>query len=95
MSDRFRMLIGDIFRLPKGPAVTGYIFSGRVCIGDSLTLVGLRGDFPVRVVAIERFRASLQEAEASDKPVALTLGGVEPDDIHNRDFLVGNLPRPA
>ena len=94
MSNKFRMLVGNIYRLPAGPVVTGYIDSGRVRVGDSLTLVGAQGDFPVRVVAIEKFRESLEEAQPSDEPVGITLAGVEPDQIQNRDLLVSDGAAP-
>lgn len=95
MSDRFRMLVANIYRLPRGPTVTGYIDSGRVRVGDSLTLVGAQGEFPVRVVAIESFRESLEEAQRSDKPVGITLAGIEPDQIQNRDLLVSDAMKPT
>jgi translation elongation factor EF-Tu-like GTPase len=63
MSNGFRMLVANIYRLPGGPTVTGYIDSGCVRVGDSLTLVGAHGEFRVEVVAIQRFRESLEEAE--------------------------------
>jgi elongation factor Tu len=92
VSGRFKMLIENIYSLREGTAVSGYIDNGIVRIGDSLTLVGMLGDFSVRVVAIEKFQASLEQAEQSTlEPVGITLTGVEPDDVRSRDLLVSNV----
>ncbi len=88
------MLVGNIYSLPNGPAVTGVIQTGTVRVGDSLTLVGATGSHLVRVVFIQRFQQALDIAQAGPDPIGLTLSGVERDQIKNRDLLIGNENRP-
>jgi elongation factor Tu len=94
MADEFKMLIANVYSLPDGPAVTGRIDAGRVRVGDRLKLLGVHGDFVVRVTLIQRFRESLEEASAGPEPVGISLGGVDKDQIQNRDLLVGNSELP-
>ena len=88
MSTKFRMLIANIYSLPSGPAVSGRIESGGVRVGDDLVVVGALGRIPVRVTFIQKFHEALSEAVASPEPIAITLSGIEWDQIRNRDLLV-------
>jgi translation elongation factor EF-Tu-like GTPase len=88
MSTKFRMLIANIYSLPNGPAVSGRVESGGVHIGDELLIVGALGRIPVRVTFIQKFREALSEAVAGPEPIAITLSGIEWDQIRNRDLLV-------
>ncbi|HXU69810.1 MAG TPA: EF-Tu/IF-2/RF-3 family GTPase [Polyangia bacterium] len=86
----FRMLIGNIYEIRGlGPTVTGYIESGTVRVGDRLAVVRSDQRTEVYVTAIQRFQASLSEASAADNPVGISLSGIDRDEIHNRDLLVG------
>jgi selenocysteine-specific translation elongation factor len=84
------MLIENLYSLANGPAVTGRIESGMVRVGDSLFLDAAQGKFPVKVISIQEFQASLTEASASSKAVSLILSGVEADQIKNRDLLISD-----
>jgi selenocysteine-specific translation elongation factor len=88
MPATFRMLVENVWSLPNGPAVSGRIESGMVRLGDSLILDGAHGKFPVKVIFIQEFQRTLTEAGARPEPVALTLSGVEADQIKNRDLLL-------
>jgi elongation factor Tu len=86
----FMMMVENIYEIPGlGPTVTGYIQSGTVRIGDRLSIVGPAGRTNVRVTAIQRFRESLNEATVADRPVGISLSGIQRDQLHNRDLLVG------
>jgi len=91
MTDKFRMLIANIYSLPNGPAVTGRIESGMVRLGDSLTLDGACGKFPVKVIFIERFQEALTEANSASDLVGLTLSGIDFNQIRNRDLLLDDV----
>jgi elongation factor Tu len=85
------MLIANIYSLPDGPAVSGRIESGRVRVGDELAVIGAAGRIPVRVTFIQKFREALTEAAAGPEPIAVTLSGIEWDQIRNRDLLVSDV----
>jgi len=94
VSDSFKMVIANIYSLPNGPVVTGVIETGTVRVGDSLSLAGANGHFPVQVIFIQRFQKSLDIAQAGPEPVGLTLSGIDRDQIKNRDVLIGKENRP-
>ncbi len=89
MPERFKMVVANIYSLPRGPVVTGRIEAARVSIGDSLILIGKQGGFPVKVTSIERFQETLETADEGSGLVGLTLAGISHDQIHNRDILIG------
>ena len=88
MPATFRMLVENVWSLANGPAVSGRIESGIVRLGDSLLLDGAHGKISVKVIFIQEFQRTLTEAAASSEPVALTLSGIEADQIKNRDLLL-------
>jgi elongation factor Tu len=90
METKFRMLIANIYTLPDGSAVTGRIESGSVRVGDRLVVVGAVGRVPVRVTFIQKFREALTEAAAGPEPIAITLSGIEWDQIRNRYLIVSD-----
>lgn len=82
-SDTLHFVVEDVFQIPgRGPVVTGYIGSGSVHLGDTLSLHdGSRERF-VAIVSIERFRhPDLTVAVADTEAVALELSGVPGDSI--------------
>jgi translation elongation factor EF-Tu-like GTPase len=73
---RFQMVVGNVYGLPAGTTVTGYIDSGTVRIGDQLVLIHDEDRRLVRVTAIQRFRESLSEASVGPEPVGISLSGI-------------------
>ena len=87
MSDKFRMVIANIYSLPNGPSLTGRIETGTVQIGDSLEIFGDNSVYSVRVTGIEAFQKSLETATPESGLVAISVSGIDAKIIKNRYLL--------
>ena len=64
----------------RGTVVTGMVTRGRISVGDTVEVVGLREPVEAVVTGIESFRRVMTEAEAGDN-VGLLLRGVDKDAV--------------
>ena len=77
----FLMAVEDVFSITgRGTVATGRIERGKVKVGDSVELVGIRGTRSTIVTGIEMFKKSLDEGMAGDNAGVL-LRGMQKDDI--------------
>ena len=75
------MAVEDVFTIPgRGTVATGRIERGKVKIGDTVELVGLRNTRSTTVTGIEMFKKSLDEGMAGDN-AGILLRGIQKDDI--------------
>jgi selenocysteine-specific elongation factor len=84
----------DLFRLPVdracslagvGTVVTGTAWSGRIAVGDAVSL--LPSGHAGRVRSVESYGQSLQQSEPGAR-TAIGLAGVAREDVHRGDWLV-------
>ncbi len=64
----------------RGTVVTGLVTRGRVDVGATVDIVGLRQPFQAVVTGIESFRRTMTQAQAGDN-VGMLLRGVEKDAV--------------
>ncbi len=64
----------------RGTVVTGMISRGRIAVGETVEVVGLREPIEAVVTGIESFRRTMTEAEAGDN-VGMLLRGVDRDAV--------------
>jgi elongation factor Tu len=77
----FLMAVEDVFSITgRGTVATGRIERGKVKVGDTVELVGLRDTRSTTVTGIEMFKKSLDEGMAGDN-AGLLLRGMQKDDI--------------
>jgi len=78
----FMMSIEDVFGIKgRGTVVTGRIDRGKVTVGDTVDIVGLRDDVRSTVVTgVEMFRKTLDEGLAGDN-VGCLLRGIDRDEV--------------
>ena len=77
----FLMAVEDVFSITgRGTVATGRIERGKVKVGDSVELVGIRGTRSTIVTGIEMFKKSLDEGMAGDNAGVL-LRGIQKGDI--------------
>ncbi len=77
----FLMAVEDVFSIKgRGTVATGRIERGKVKVGDSVELVGIRNTRTTTVTGIEMFKKSLDEGMAGDNAGVL-LRGIEKEDI--------------
>ena len=77
----FLMAIEDVFTITgRGTVATGRIERGKVKIGDSVELVGLKNTRTTTVTGIEMFKKSLEEGMAGDN-AGILLRGIQKADI--------------
>jgi elongation factor Tu len=76
------MAIEDVFSISgRGTVGTGRIERGKIKVGDSIDIVGLRPEIQKSVVTgVEMFRKILDEGQAGDN-VGILLRGIEKDDL--------------
>jgi len=82
MEKPFMMSVEDVFSIKgRGTVVTGRVDRGRVQIGDSVDLVGLREEMTSSVVTgVEMFHKQLDEGIAGDN-CGLLLRGIDRDEV--------------
>jgi elongation factor Tu len=77
----FLMAVEDVFSITgRGTVATGRIERGKVKIGDTVELVGLKDTRSTTVTGIEMFKKSLDEGLAGDN-AGILLRGIQKSDI--------------
>jgi elongation factor Tu len=77
----FLMAVEDVFSIKgRGTVATGKIERGKVKVGDTVELVGLKGTRSAIVTGVEMFKQLLDEGIAGDN-VGLLLRGIQKDDV--------------
>jgi elongation factor Tu len=77
----FLMAVEDVFSITgRGTVATGRIERGKVKVGDTVELVGIRDTRSTTVTGVEMFQKILEEGMAGDN-VGLLLRGVQKADI--------------
>jgi elongation factor Tu len=77
----FLMVVEDVFSIKgRGTVATGKIDRGKVKVGDTVELVGLRGTRSTTVIGVEMFKQLLDEGIAGDN-VGLLLRGIQKDEV--------------
>jgi elongation factor Tu len=77
----FLMAVEDVFTITgRGTVATGRIERGKVKVGESVEIVGIKDTRSTTVTGVEMFQKSLEEGLAGDN-VGLLLRGIEKKDI--------------
>jgi elongation factor Tu len=77
----FLMAVEDVFSITgRGTVATGRIERGKVKVGDTVELVGIRDTRTTTVTGIEMFKKTLEEGMAGDN-AGLLLRGIQKADI--------------
>jgi len=77
----FLMAVEDVFSITgRGTVATGRIERGKVKVGETVELVGIKDTRSTTVTGVEMFQKTLDEGMAGDN-VGLLLRGVQKDDI--------------
>ena len=78
---QFLMAVEDVFSITgRGTVATGRIERGKVNVGDSVEIVGLRETRSTTITGLEMFQKSLDEALAGDN-VGILIRGIQKTDI--------------
>ena len=84
----FLMAIEDVFSITgRGTVATGRIERGKVKVGETVQVVGIKDTRETTVTGVEMFRKLLDEGMAGDN-VGLLLRGVQKEDIERGMVLV-------
>ncbi|MEB3256633.1 MAG: elongation factor Tu [Synechococcaceae cyanobacterium] len=84
----FLMAVEDVFSITgRGTVATGRIERGKVKVGETVQIVGLKDTRETTVTGVEMFRKLLDEGMAGDN-VGLLLRGVQKEDIERGMVLV-------
>jgi len=77
----FLMPVEDVFSIEgRGTVATGRVERGRIKVGDTVEVVGIRDTRDVAITGVEMFQKSLDEGIAGDN-VGLLLRGLKKEDI--------------
>ncbi len=77
----FLMPIEDVFSISgRGTVVTGRIERGKVCVGDTIEIVGIRDTQSTTVTGVEMFRKEMECGEAGDN-CGVLLRGTKKEDV--------------
>jgi len=77
----FLMSVEDVFSITgRGTVATGRIERGRVKVGDTIELVGIKDTKTSVVTGVEMFRKIMDDAQAGDN-VGVLLRGIDKEDI--------------
>ena len=83
----FLMPIEDIFTISgRGTVVTGRVERGRVTVGDTVEIVGIRDTDSTVVTGVEMFRKLLDSGEAGDN-IGVLLRGTKKDEVERGQVL--------
>ncbi len=83
----FLMPIEDIFTISgRGTVVTGRVERGRVTVGDTVEIVGIRDTESTVVTGVEMFRKLLDSGEAGDN-IGVLLRGTKKDEVERGQVL--------
>ena len=84
----FLMAIEDVFSITgRGTVATGRIERGKVKVGETVEIVGIRDTRTTTVTGVEMFRKQLEEGMAGDN-AGLLLRGIQKEDIERGMVLV-------
>ena len=84
----FLMAVEDVFSISgRGTVATGRIERGKVKVGETVQIVGIKDTRETTVTGVEMFRKLLDEGMAGDN-VGLLLRGVQKEDIERGMVLV-------
>ncbi|MFN7677794.1 MAG: elongation factor Tu [Cyanobacteriota bacterium] len=84
----FLMAVEDVFSITgRGTVATGRIERGKVKVGETVQIVGIKDTRETTVTGVEMFRQLLDEGMAGDT-VGLLLRGIQKDDIERGMVLV-------
>jgi elongation factor Tu len=84
----FLMAVEDVFSITgRGTVATGRIERGKVKVGETVEIVGIKDTRQTTVTGVEMFRKMLDEGMAGDN-VGLLLRGIQKDDIERGMVLV-------
>src|SRR5205085_11198513 len=87
IDEPFLMPVEDVFSIKgRGTVATGRIERGKVKMGSTIEIVGLKATASTVVTGIEQFNKTLDEGIAGDN-VGVLLRGVEKDDIQRGQVL--------
>jgi elongation factor Tu len=77
----FLMAVEDVFSITgRGTVATGRIERGKVKVGDTIEIIGLRETRTTTITGLEMFQKSLDEALAGDN-VGILVRGIQKTDI--------------
>tara|TARA_Y100000590_G_scaffold276781_1_gene310763 strand:- start:259 stop:1467 length:1209 start_codon:yes stop_codon:yes gene_type:complete len=83
----FIMPVEDVFGIKgRGTVVTGRIEGGKVEMGDTIDIVGIRDTHQTVVTGVEMFHKTLDSGEAGDA-VGVLLRGIEREDVERGQVL--------
>ncbi len=83
----FLMPVEDVFSIKgRGTVVTGRIEAGKVKVGESIEIVGLKDVQTSTVTGVEMFRKMLDDGQAGDN-VGILLRGIEKDAVERGQVL--------
>ncbi len=83
----FLMSIEDVFTIVgRGTVVTGRVDRGRIRVGDTVEIVGLRETKSTVCTGVEMFRKTLDEGRAGDN-IGVLLRGIERTDVERGQVL--------
>jgi elongation factor Tu len=83
----FIMPIEDVFSITgRGTVVTGRIEGGKVNVGDTIEVVGLKDTASTTVTGVEMFRKLLDEGQAGDN-VGVLLRGTKKEEVERGQVL--------
>ncbi|MEZ4236009.1 MAG: elongation factor Tu [Myxococcota bacterium] len=83
----FLMPVEDVFTISgRGTVATGRVERGKVRVGDTIEIVGIKDTTSTTVTGVEMFRKLLDEGQAGDNIGAL-LRGVKRDDVERGQVL--------
>jgi elongation factor Tu len=83
----FLMAIEDVFGIKgRGTVLTGRIERGRVKVGETVEIVGVKPTKSTTVTGVEMFNKTLSEGEAGDN-VGCLVRGIERDDVERGQVL--------
>ncbi len=84
----FRITVEDVFTITgRGTVITGKVESGKIAVGDEVTLQRVDGSSRrVVIIGIEQFRKMMDTAVAGDN-VGILLRGLSRSDIGKGDIL--------
>ena len=91
----FLMAVEDVFLITgRGTVATGRVERGRVKVGETVEIVGIKPTKDTVVTGVEMFRKLMDEAQAGDN-IGVLLRGVEKKDIERGQVLAKPKCDPA
>ena len=83
----FLMPVEDIFSIEgRGTVVTGRVERGKVKVGESIQIVGIKDTLETTVTGVEMFNKQLDQAQAGDN-AGILIRGIKKEDVHRGQVL--------